>query len=207
MDTEREADMSFERDEPNEPDGRPDAPGDGGQQRAGGSCAEAYEWAESFLVPLLLFLVVFVFFVRLATVNGISMEPTLHEGQRLVLRQIGYEPQYGDIVVVDRTQDGEEPLVKRVIGEAGDVIYIDFNTHEVWRNDELLDEPYINEPTALSGDLTFPTRVPEGCVFVMGDNRNHSLDSRDSSVGMVDERRVMGEAVFRIYPLDKIGGV
>ena len=207
MDTEREADMSFERDEPNEPDGRPDAPGDGGQQRAGGSCAEAYEWAESFLVPLLLFLVVFVFFVRLATVNGISMEPTLHEGQRPVLRQIGYEPQYGDIVVVDRTQDGEEPLVKRVIGKAGDVIYIDFNTHEVWRNDELLDEPYINEPTALSGDLTFPTRVPEGCVFVMGDNRNHSLDSRDSSVGMVDERRVMGEAVFRIYPLDKIGGV
>ena len=124
MDTEREADMPFEQDAPNEPDSctGPDAPQDEGQPRAGGSCAEAYEWAESFLAPLLLFLVVFVFFVRLATVNGVSMEPTLHEGQRLVLRQIGYKPQYGDIVVVDRTQDGEEPLVKRVIGKAGDVI-------------------------------------------------------------------------------------
>ena len=169
-----------------------------------------YGWlmdAKKFILLLIVMFLALRLVIGFSFVTGDSMEPTLHEGQRLVLRQIGYEPQYGDIVVVDRTQDGEEPLVKRVIGKAGDVIYIDFNTHEVWRNDELLDEPYINEPTALSGDLTFPTRVPEGCVFVMGDNRNHSLDSRDSSVGMVDERRVMGEAVFRIYPLDKIGGI
>lgn len=177
-------------------------------RRPGEAVTELYEWIESCVLAIVVILTLFTFVLRTATVSGPSMAPTLHDGDRLILMQAGYnDPQYGDIVVIDRAAHSQPPIIKRVIGRAGDEIDIDFDTGNVWRNGVLLDEPYINEPTALSGDLTFPTRVPEGCVFVMGDNRNHSLDSRDSSVGMVDERRVMGEAVFRIYPLDKIGGV
>ena len=169
--------------------------------------SEAYEWMESFLVPLLAFLLIFTFFARLATVNGSSMVPTLHNGERLILQQAGYTPEYGDVVVVDRSLTDEDAIVKRVIGKEGDVIYIDFETGEVWRNDTLLDEPYINEPTILQYDIAFPVQVPEGCVFVMGDNRNHSLDSRSSDIGMVDIRHIMGKTVFRFFPFDKFGGI
>lgn len=169
---------------------------------------ELYEWVESALFAVIVMLTIFTFFVRPATVDGSSMVPTLHNAERLVLQQFGYSDlEYGDIVVVDRTKDGEPPIVKRVIGKGGDTIYIDFETHDVWRNDELLDEPYINEPTANQFDIEFPVEVPQGCVFVMGDNRNHSLDSRSSDIGMVDLRCVMGKAIFRFFPLSKIGGI
>mgnify|MGYP002410330462 FL=1 len=169
---------------------------------------ELYEWVESALFAVIVMLTIFTFFVRPATVDGSSMVPTLHNAERLVLQQIGYtDPQYGDIVVVDRSQSEEPPIVKRVIGKGGDTIYINFETHEVWRNDELLDEPYINEPTTNQFDIQFPVEVPQGSIFVMGDNRNHSLDSRSSEIGMVDLRCVMGKAIYRFFPFNKIGGI
>ena len=177
------------------------------QPEAKSAVSEAYEWVESFLVPLLAFLLIITFFARLATVNGISMLPTLHNGERLILQQAGYAPEYGDVVVVDRSITDEDAIVKRVIGKEGDVIFIDFASGEVWRNDTLLDEPYINEPTMLQYDISFPVKVPAGCVFVMGDNRNHSLDSRSSDIGMVDVRHIMGKAVFRFFPFNKFGGI
>lgn len=178
------------------------------QPQKNAQMAELYEWVESALFAVIVMLAIFTFFVRPATVDGSSMVPTLHNGERLVLQQIGYsEPQYGDIVVVDRTKDGEPPIVKRVIGKGGDTIYIDFETHEVWRNNDLLDENYINEPTENQFDIRFPVEVPEGCIFVMGDNRNHSLDSRSSEIGMVDLRCILGKAVFRFFPFNKIGGI
>lgn len=167
---------------------------------------EWYEWTETILVTVGTLLAVFLLVMRPATVNGPSMENTLHNGERLVLWQLGYHhPAYGDIVVVDRTQNQEPPIVKRVIGLPGDTIDIHFETGQVWRNGELLEETYIKGPTRLSCDIDFPVQVPEGCVFVMGDNRNNSLDSRSSQVGMVDERRVMGKAVVRFYPFHKVG--
>lgn len=171
-------------------------------------CSEVYEWAESFMSVLLPMIIIMVFLLRPATVFGQSMEPTLHNSDRLFLQVAGYnDPQYGDIVVVDRSWNGGEAVVKRVIGKAGDVMFIDFEKHEVWRNDEMLDEPYINEPTAEWGDVAFPVQIPEGTVFVMGDNRNHSMDSRTTEIGMVDTRRVMGKVALRFFPLDKIGAV
>ncbi len=169
---------------------------------------ELYEWLESGIVTVVGMLLLFTLIVRPATVNGPSMMKTLHDGDRLILQQAGYhDPQYGDIVVIDRTGTGEPAIVKRVIGRAGDTIDIDFTAHTVRRNGELLDEPYVNEPTELGYDVEFPVRVPEGCIFVLGDNRNNSLDSRASEIGMVDVRRVMGKAVFRFFPFGKIGGV
>lgn len=165
-----------------------------------------YESVSTFGWVVVVLLLVFTFCVRNATVKGSSMVPTLINGERLILQQIGYDdPQYGDIVVIDRTQDYDQPLIKRVIGRPGDTIDIDFDTHEVFRNGELLDEPYINEPTAVTGDMQFPAVVPEGCVFVMGDNRNHSSDSRDMTIGMIDQRNIMGKAIFRFFPFGKFG--
>jgi signal peptidase I len=169
---------------------------------------EVYEWVESGIFAIVCILLVFTFVARTVTVLGSSMVPTLHDNDRMILRQIGYhDPQYGDIIVIDQSYRGEPPIIKRVIGKAGDVIYIDFHTSEVWRNDTLLQEPYINELTKQAWDIAFPAQVPEGTVFVLGDNRNHSMDSRDSAVGMVDLRRVMGKAVFRFFPLGDVGGV
>ena len=167
---------------------------------------ELFDWVESCVDALVLILLAFVFLVRTATVSGSSMVTTLHDRERLLLWQAGYhDPQYGDIVVVDRTGTGETPVIKRVIGRAGDRIDIDFSAGEVRRNGELLDEPYIYEPTHAFRDVDFPAVVPDGTVFVLGDNRNHSLDSRDSSIGMVDLRQIMGKAVFRLYPFEAAG--
>lgn len=167
-----------------------------------------YEWVESCIFAMAVIVLVFVLFLRSATVSGQSMFPTLHEGDWLILQQFGYhDPQYGDIVVIDRSHTGEEPIIKRVIGRAGDEIDIDFTCGEVRRNGELLDEDYINEYTYVSQDITFPVTVPDGRIFVMGDNRNYSLDSRSSRIGMVDLRRVMGKAIFRFLPIPKIGPV
>lgn len=169
---------------------------------------EVYEWVESFIYPLIIFLLIFTFFIRHATVDGSSMLPTLHDGEMLLLQQAGYhDPQYGDVVVIDRTAADDVALVKRVIGKEGDIIFIDFDTHEVWRNDELLDEPYINEPTELQYDVEFPVRVPEGKIFVLGDNRNASDDSRDSQIGMIDTRSVMGKAIYRFFPIREAGTI
>ena len=153
-------------------------------------------------------LLIFAFAARTATVSGPSMLPTLRDGDRLLLVQAGYhDPQYGDVVVIDRSQKGEPPIIKRVIGRAGDEIDIDFETGQVRRNGQTLDEPYLNEPTLTRRDVEFPVTVPEGSVFVMGDNRNHSADSRTREIGMIDLRRVMGRAVYRFLPAGRAGEI
>ena len=178
------------------------------RERRRGAVAEVYEWVESCVIAVGVILLVFAFAALTATVSGPSMLPTLHDGDRLLLVQAGYrDPQYGDVVVVDRSQRGEPPIIKRVIGRAGDEIDIDFETGQVRRNGRALDEPYLYEPTLTRRDVEFPVTVPEGSVFVMGDNRNHSADSRTREIGMIDLRRVMGKAVYRFLPADRAGKI
>lgn len=177
-------------------------------ERRRSAMAEVYEWVESCVIAMGVVLLIFAFVARTATVSGPSMLPTLHDGDRLLLLQAGYhDPQYGDVVVIDRSQKGEPPIIKRVIGRAGDEIDIDFESGQVRRNGKLLHEPYLNEPTLTRRDVVFPVTVPEGSVFVMGDNRNHSVDSRTQEIGMVDLRRVMGRAVYRFLPFGSAGGI
>ncbi len=159
-----------------------------------------YEWMDSFVFSIILILLVFVFCFRVVGVDGESMMPTLNDGDWLTVRAINTEINRGDIVVVTQPNSLNEPLIKRVIAVGGDTLKIDFHTGEVEVNGEVIDEPYIMAPTQNPGDFDKPIKIPEGYVFVMGDNRNHSLDSRFDSIGIIDERYIFGVANARMFP-------
>lgn len=165
------------------------------------------EWFDAVIFALTLVMVLLVFVVRTVRVDGISMVPTLQNGDQLLARSIFYTPQRGDIVVVDGHIQYGVPLVKRVIGIGGDTVDINFETGEVFVNGELLNEPYISAPTTNQYDMQFPLVVPEGKVFLMGDNRPNSLDSRSSKIGLVDERDILGKVFIRLLPTNKFGEV
>lgn len=163
---------------------------------------DLYEWVQALVCSVLAVVLVFTFVIRLIGVDGHSMVPTLQDGDRLlVLNSILYHDyQPGDIVVLRKGAFMEEPIVKRVIATAGEMVDIDFQTGSVYVDGKLLSEDYINELTFLEEGTEFPLVVPEGCIFVMGDNRNHSSDSRDSRLGTVDVRYVIGKAVLLAFP-------
>ncbi|HIV88026.1 MAG TPA: signal peptidase I [Candidatus Pygmaiobacter gallistercoris] len=176
------------------------------QQTSKNSAARAaIEWVESLAFATALLLLVFVFFIRAVTVSGSSMESTLLSGDKILVRSIGYTPKRGDVIVVDGYTEYGEPLVKRIIALGGDTVDIDFETSEVWVNGTLLEEPYLGSTPFRQGDVTFPLTVPQGTAFVMGDNRRESLDSRDTSVGFIDTRDILGKVFFRIFPFSSIG--
>lgn len=162
-----------------------------------------YEWVDSIVIALAALTLVFAFVFRIAGVVGPSMFPTLHDGDWITISSFGEAPERGDIII-SAQPNYPKPIVKRVIGVSGDKINIDFVNNTVAVNGKIIDEPYINAPTQLSYDVEFPVTVPEGCVFVMGDNRNESLDSRSTDIGFIDERYILGKAWFRLVPL---GGI
>lgn len=149
-------------------------------------------------------LALFSVFFRPCTVEGSSMVPTLQNGDRLMLNCLDREVEYGDIIAIRREK--EMPLIKRVIAKEGDTLYIDALSGGVYRNGKLVDEPYLTEITPCK-DLEGEVTIPQGCLFVMGDNRSDSHDSRYEDIGMVSAADVIGTAVFRFYPLSEIGGV
>lgn len=166
---------------------------------------DIYEWIQCIIVALIVCVVAFVFFVRIVDVNGSSMHPTLENGDKMIVTDVFYTPEQGDIVVFRKEEYADYALVKRVIATEGQTVEIDFDRHIVYVDGNRLDEPYIAEPTANKIDFTGIQVVPEGCVFVMGDNRNDSTDSRDERIGMVDTRNIIGKVVFVAFPFDHIG--
>ena len=145
---------------------------------------------------------------RMVIVDGASMYDTLVDGDYLLLLNnvIYRDPQPGDIVVAskDSFRDGD-PIVKRVIATEGQVVNIDFSTGQVFVDGELLVEDYIYSPTTNPEGMSFPLVVEDGCIFVMGDNRGRSMDSRDPEIGLIDEREIMGRAIFLLIPGDNEG--
>lgn len=166
---------------------------------------ELFEWVQAILFAVILGYLIKTFLFTLVLVDGASMSPTLSSGDRLFVYKLFYKPKAGDIIVFRPVNDPERPYIKRVIATEGQEINFDFEKNEVYVDGTLLDEPYILEPTRLRGDMSYPLKVEEDTVFVMGDNRNDSHDSRRSDVGLVDYDQIMGCAVFRWWPLDKIG--
>ncbi|MBQ9111426.1 MAG: signal peptidase I [Oscillospiraceae bacterium] len=176
---------------------------------------------ETMVVSVFVVLLLFTYIMRPVTVDGRSMNPTLVNQDKLVMFRLCYAPTRGDIVVVDN-QEGHvldengrvkasgyslhENIIKRIIAVAGQTVEVDEKAGKVYVDGVELDEPYINEPTLSNdGAFIYPITVPEGYVFVMGDNRNHSTDSRNPCVGLVAEEDVLGKAFFRYYPFSEIG--
>ncbi len=170
---------------------------------------ELFFWAQALTVALAVLVCVNTFFFRLSGVRGHSMENTLHNGDQLILQVIGYDqPERGDIIVCYSDAFGGEALVKRVIAVEGDTVEISSDGYMVVNGEELY-EPYAKEAMwgDKRGDQAYPLTVMEDHLFVVGDNRNGSTDSRSLMVGQVEEDRVIGKALFRVFPLHKIGGV
>lgn len=168
---------------------------------------EIYEWIQCLVFALIFCVVMFVFLFRLVDVVGDSMNPTLEDGDKMVVSDLFYKPKQGDIIIFRKDEYKSRALVKRVIATEGQTVEIDFTKGRVYVDGELLDEPYIAEPTKNQIDFTGTQIVPEGCVFVMGDNRNASTDSRDKRIGMVDVRLIIGRAYCVIYPTNEIGWI
>ena len=174
--------------------------------------ADVYAVLHDFVYILAVITLVFVFVIRLEGVSGPSMTPTLLDGEYMALLSnfISRDYEQGDIVVATvPTFDDARPIVKRVIATAGQTVDIDFSNGEVRVDGVLLEEPYINEPTLTDFDsgLDYPVTVPEGCVFLMGDNRNHSADSRYAPIGCVDTDYILGKVILRIFPFSRIGTI
>lgn len=174
-----------------------------------GIASELFFWAQALVFALIVLVGINTFFFRLSGVDGTSMVPTFQHKDHIIMRIIGYdEPQRGDIVVVVAPGYQEEPLVKRVIALGGDTVDINQSTGHVILNGETLIEPYTSEAIWNFGTQNYPVTVPQGQVFVMGDNRNASTDSRDvSKVGTLPYEDIVGKVVFRFWPLSGFGAV
>lgn len=167
------------------------------------------EWLEMFVSCFSVVLLIVTFVVRQSPVIGSSMTNTLHEKDVVIVNELFYKPRQGDVIVAQSVPLGyDETIVKRVIATGGQTVDIDFDTWTVYVDGEALDEPYVLYRSGVSmheADISFPLDVPEGYIFVMGDNRNGSMDSRDSRVGLIDERMVVGHVILRILPLSSFG--
>ena len=164
---------------------------------------DLYEWGQSLVGSVLVVVAIFTFVIRMMGVDGHSMLNTLQHGDRLLVvnSMLYHDYKYGDIVILRK--DGvfdDDPIVKRVIAVEGQTVDIDFAEGIVYVDGEALEEDYIREPTYTAEGTEFPLTVPEGSIFVMGDNRNGSSDSRDYRLGTVDTRYVIGKAAFLIFP-------
>lgn len=163
------------------------------------------DWFETLVVSLSVVSVALLFLCSVVYVDGSSMRPGLNHLDRLVIVSAYFPVKRGDVVVVRRESD--KPLVKRVIATEGQTVDIDYEKGVVLVNGRELEEPYVLEDTKISTAETipFPAKVPEDHIFVMGDNRNDSQDSRNKDIGMIHKDQLIGRACLRVFPLDQFG--
>jgi signal peptidase I len=182
--------------------------------------SEIYEWIEAIVFAFVFVIILFTFVFRVVGVEGVSMKDTLNREvnienetlDRIIITNFNYVPKQGDIIVLAHRSaliNNSEPYIKRIIALAGQTI--DIKDGEVFVDGKKINEKYIIGTTGTGdGSVEFPKKVPANCVFVMGDNREQSSDSRFSpvnsnGVGMLDVRNILGKAIFRIYPFNQIG--
>lgn len=174
-----------------------------------GAANSIFEWVQPLLVALIVVTILLTFVFRQVTVSGTSMQNTLQNKDRLIVTNLFYEPQVGDIVVISHGQNYKTPLIKRVIATGGQTLSIDFETGDVVVDGVLLDEPYTYGETIrlTQNPMEVPSVIPEGYVYVMGDHRDGSLDSRSADVGLISVDDIIGKAQFRIFPFSEFGSI
>lgn len=162
-----------------------------------------FHWLYAIVGTLFVLFFVFSLFFRIVEVDGNSMRPTLNDNDKLLIYSFGYTPETGDIVVVGVADETQNTLVKRVIASEGQKVDVDYNYGVVYVDGAALKEDYILSMTQqLNNEISYPYTVPKGCVFVLGDNRDDSKDSRSNEVRAVDADRIVGKAVIRLFPFD-----
>lgn len=185
----------------------PEGKSAGKKDGASGFVTNLFDWASAFLFALIIVVMLMTFCFRLVDVDGDSMLQTLQDKNKIIVTGLNYEPQVGDIVVISHGASLDKALVKRVIAVGGQTVDINNESGDVTVDGIVINEPYINGKTTTIGDVEFPVEVPEGTVFVLGDNRPISKDSRFTDVGFIENDAIIGKVRFRIYPFDEFGKV
>lgn len=183
-------------------------------RKRGSAILSVFEWIDSIVLALVIVILLFTLLINKVEVNGTSMESTLFDGDQLIISDFNYTPKRGDIIIISRNylnteqnaSESKSPIVKRVIATEGQTVEI--KDGKVFVNDEQISEPYLDKSLVPNGTENKGFRdkeiVPENCVFVLGDNRGVSHDSRSSDIRFVNERYILGKVLFRIFPLDSM---
>jgi len=163
-----------------------------------------FHWLYGIIGFLFVLFVVFILFFKVVEVDGESMAPTLNDNDKLLVYTLNYTPKQGDVVVISAGDD-ELSLIKRIIATENQTVDVDYKTGKVFVDGMEIEENYVAEMSLPdNNEISYPYTVPENCVFVMGDNRNESSDSRSKIIKAIDEYRIVGKAMIRLFPFSDV---
>ncbi len=167
-------------------------------------------WFESFEISIYVLILATIFMIfgfRIVSISGISMLDTLHNFDKVLIRRFNYKPKCGDVVVIKCGQYLDQPLIKRVIATEGQSLKVDYKNQSVLVDGVKIEEDYVKEPMIPQNDDCIPEIIPQGYCFVMGDNRNRSLDSRSGMVGLIENKNIIGKAMFIVFSFKQTGWI